>query len=260
MAKMYEDGSSIRECARYFNVDPQTAHHWIRVAGIKTRPQKIAKLKYGCDEKVFDSLNATSVYWLGFLFADGCIHQYERGSLSLNVALSEKDRAHLEALQIFLHTTSPLRNEAKTRSVRLSVRSDTLCQKLIALGCTPRKSLSLVYPSTLPHERHFIRGYFDGDGSVYVNEKVYCAPGVSFVGTHIFLEKLQETLIRDAGINANAIRSHAHSQAKYLLYSGRGNAKKIYDYLYAESGPYLERKKAVFEYALSYHQRKLTQQ
>lgn len=40
-------------------------------------------------------------------------------------------------------------------------------------GCVPNKSLILKFPTTLPNElvNDFIRGYFDGDGSVYINNK-----------------------------------------------------------------------------------------
>jgi len=257
MANMYMNGASIRECVQMFNVHKTTVLKWLKIQGVQIRPMKQERRIYSCDETAFDRSNAESAYWFGFLLADGCIYKREGSSYSLNVSISEQDKVHLEKLKAFLCADYPILEERKTQSVRLSIRSDTLCQRLIAKGCPPRKSLTLTYPyNGYFYRRHFIRGYFDGDGSIYVYEKAHCQTTVSFVGTYNFLEKLQEILVFEAGMNVNAIRKHSHSQAKYLSYTGRGNAQRFYDYLYAEDGPYLERKKAKLEYALSYHQRK----
>ena len=57
------------------------------------------------------------------------------------------------------------------------VNSPHLINTLISYGCTPKKSLTLKFPDisifkNMDLIRHFIRGYFDGDGSVFIsNEK-----------------------------------------------------------------------------------------
>ena len=51
----------------------------------------------------------------------------------------------------------------------LAIVSDKLSSALSKLGGTPRKSLTLEFPKFIPKHlmSHFIRGYFDGDGSVW---------------------------------------------------------------------------------------------
>ena len=57
------------------------------------------------------------------------------------------------------------------------LNSPHLVETLISYGCTPRKSLTLKFPDFNIFKsqsliNHFIRGYFDGDGSVFIsNEK-----------------------------------------------------------------------------------------
>lgn len=69
------------------------------------------------------------------------------------------------------------------------------------MGVTPQKSLTLKFPdkSIFKSEdliRHFIRGYFDGDGciSYYRHENrnigIYFKPQLSIIGTKIFLDEL----------------------------------------------------------------------
>jgi hypothetical protein len=63
--------------------------------------------------------------------------------------------------------------------------------------------MKLVFPSTdivpCDLQRHFIRGYFDGDGAVYLQKtkrqtKTYIYPYVSIVGNMEFLTGLEKTL------------------------------------------------------------------
>ena len=73
---------------------------------------------------------------------------------------------------------------------------------LISKGCVPNKSLILKFPSEeiLPKElqRHFIRGYFDGDGTIglYPHSKTNpkLEESLLIVGTKPFLEKVQDVL------------------------------------------------------------------
>src|SRR5690606_8445162 len=65
-------------------------------------------------------------------------------------------------------------NLKKRRYVRLNLNSKKMYNDLLDKGITPRKSLTLKPPKNVPKDlvRHWIRGYFDGDGSVHIyNDK-----------------------------------------------------------------------------------------
>ena len=78
---------------------------------------------------------------------------------------------------------------------RFSIRNAQLHDSLIKQGCVPNKSLILTFPdiNVVSEDlvRHFIRGYFDGDGCLSFNKNKYCTPNISILGTKQFLEKLE---------------------------------------------------------------------
>jgi hypothetical protein len=255
MSAMCSQGASLRQCAKAFNVDQSTAALWVPRMGVPLRDAKQARRQYRVNDKAFAQSSRKAAYWLGFLLADGCVTESLRHGRTLRVALQSGDREHLEGLRAFLDAEHPIWVDPRRNCVGLTVTSNHLCNDLIRKGCYPRKSLTLCYPeSGYFYRRHFIRGYFDGDGSIYINEAVHRQPTCSFVGTEAFLRGLQEVLVTEAGLNQTTIYKHARSAAWYLAYTGRGNIRKIYEYLYLEGGSCLLRKRAKFEYALCHGQ------
>ena len=123
---------------------------------------------------------------------------------------------------------------------------------LIKLGVTPRKSLTLKFPTFLNEDlmRHFIRGYFDGDGCIWdgkrqkrivkdktvklgYREKTVHNVKFTFTGNDSFISDLQKYLVNKIGINICKLN---YSKAKNsntttsknvctMEYCGRGNIK-----------------------------------
>ena len=77
---------------------------------------------------------------------------------------------------------------------RWNISNKHLWNSLNTLGCTPRKSLTLQFPdinifSSPELVKHFIRGYFDGDGCLsYYKDSL--KPAISLLGTPEFLLKV----------------------------------------------------------------------
>ena len=81
--------------------------------------------------------------------------------------------------------------------VILEQRSQKTVDDLKKLGCVENKSLILTFPSKeqVPEEfiYHFIRGYFDGDGSICKKEKSNCTNySINIVGTESFIKSLSQ--------------------------------------------------------------------
>jgi intein/homing endonuclease len=83
-------------------------------------------------------------------------------------------------------------------------------KKTQKLGVIQAKTHTLTFPDFLKEDliRHFIRGYFDGDGCLtgsyenYKNkEKKYFAWCISIVGTTTFLNKIGEILKNEINVN-----------------------------------------------------------
>lgn len=254
IVNLYNNGLSISKVADQVGVHKSTVSKWVKRAGSSIRDPKIARRLYTHNPFAFDQSTPEKSYWLGFLLADGCVCRTIKGSPALAVALQQRDTTHLEKLKTFLGAKHPIGNDDKRCCSSLVIHSDELVNSLETRGMFPRKSNTLEYPeSGLFYRNHFIRGYFDGDGSIYVNEKVYRQPTASFLGTEQFLLGLQEILNIETGLSANKLYRAGNSiTVKSLAWTGRNNIKLLYQYLYQDSTVHLERKKQKFEYALSY--------
>jgi len=132
--------------------------------------------KHKCNEDYFEKIDSKEkAYWLGLLYADGYVRKrkqfngkHKQGGI-VGISLKNGDEYLLEQLIIDLESTYKLTKQIKDNflSYRLEVNSVKMVDDLITLGCVPNKSLKLSPPKLdekfIPH---FIRGYFDGDGSI----------------------------------------------------------------------------------------------
>lgn len=129
--------------------------------------------------KIIDSED--KAYWLGFLYADGCINKCYRNKklqgMHLELTVCEKDKHHLSKFKWCLSSDVPIKkkivllNKKEYVAYRLCICCTEICQDLIKLKCIPSKTYSIKFPSyeIVPklYMRDFIRGYFDGDGCIY---------------------------------------------------------------------------------------------
>lgn len=204
----------------------------------------MAPRRYALREAAFEAIaDEASAYWLGFLFADGCISAgCNRQPGTVSVALQARDREHLERLRLFVGGP-PVRSEPERGACVWYVRSARLAHDLMRLGCTPRKSQAVVVrvpsiPSSLA--AHFVRGYFDGDGSAYVTSG---SATISLCGNDAFLSTLEGIIFmhtREVGrMPPRATRAHA----AYLVYRGNHKASLVGQWLYRDATIWLDRKR-----------------
>ena len=207
------------------------------------------KARYIYDEHFFEVIDTEEkAYWLGFLYADGCITER-----SVRLELGLMDKEHIEKLKKSIQYDAAhlyFRPDG-IDSVLLNISSKVMVEDLVKLGCTVKKTFTLTFPTEdqVPLEliHHFMRGYFDGDGCIYVHEKFRCS--VSLTGTYQFLDKYQEVVNKFIG-KTNRLKltkCHTNSYIYSLVYGGNQQVKKIYDFLYKNATVYLNRKKEKFE-------------
>lgn len=221
------------------------------------------KRKYKLNETKFQTIeNEEQAYWLGFLYADGNICIKNTGQYTIQCQLTESDSDHLEKLKNFFETDIPLyhrKSSNKTYNSKASktfaINSKIIFNDLVKFGCIPDKTLLLTFPTFLSEELlpHFIRGYFDGDGSVYkINTKSKYKKinlGFDILGTEDFIINIHIilNLLLDSKCNP---KSELRSKHKIYYYKNALNLKKseiLYNYLYNNSTVYLDRKKEKFE-------------
>ncbi|MCG5464032.1 hypothetical protein MED01_002195 [Micromonospora sp. MED01] len=191
----------------------------------------------------FDLLTPEACYWLGFLFADGCV-TYRTGHLpQVSVGLARRDREHLVSLRTFLGSTSSISAPSPTHgSCQFSVRSTRLAERMMALG---RYDGPL--DERLTESRDFWRGVVDGDGSI----GQYRRPNPSqstfsqfrLVGSKRLLDSFA-AFLKSNDINGLSVRPR---KTIYTIGTTCAPAEKIVAMLYAEATVALARKAEIAE-------------
>lgn len=237
--------------------------------------------EYQINQKFFNTIDTEEkAYILGFLYADGCNYISSNGQKEIIACQLEQDKDILEKIKIALESTYPLYTEiqkenGKTKYI-FRVTSSELSDDLYKLGVVYKKSLILQFPEYNIFKdqsliRHFIRGYFDGDGCIWMGKPKYrdytdkktghtysrlsLATKFTFTGNISFIEPLQDFLVSEIGLSKTKLnfskaknKTNTTSESVCTMeYSGRKNIKKLYDYMYTNAVIYGNRKKSKFE-------------
>lgn len=226
----YKKGKTLSALGREFGVSYSTIRNLLKRKGIKTEGNKH---NFPRDEFYFSNIDSKEkAYWLGFLYADGCVH-----SNSNEISITLKDRDHLEKFRKAIKSNNKIsesidkRFSSMPKIYHFSIRDKQLKSDLIKWGCVPNKSLSLAKIPNIPRDfvSHFIRGYFDGDGNLHwLNGTKNFR--ISFVGTAPFLKDIQKEL----GLSLS-LGQQKGNQSKYFQVAGRKQVPMILDYIYKDS-------------------------
>ena len=215
--------------------------------------------KYNYNENAFKEINdEESAYWLGFLYADGNINEL-RGICDLT--MSEKDYTHLLKFRDYVITDKKMelikrKSHLSTYSkdyysYRIYITNKTITNNLVDKGCLWNKTFDVKFPSynivpkNLMH--HFIRGFFDGDGSSYLDTKTK-RPQVNFTcANKKFLYDIQNCLIDNKVLYYECKVYNTKSEAYSYQINAIKHVKNFYDYIYKDANIFLKRKKDVFD-------------
>ena len=203
--------------------------------------------KYELNENYFENIDSSEkAYWLGFIAADGCIYQTGSGSNVLSFNLNVKDKNHLEKFLQAIESTAIIKTikgtgfGIGTDIASLQINSNKMVKDLNNLGVVQKKSLVLDKPNIdKKFYNDWIRGYFDGDGSITV-ELPNGNSQINFLGTKEVLTFIQETL-RPEKINKlqlNDLNKNSFS----LTYGGKQLILQLLNKFYKNPIVYLDRK------------------
>ena len=119
-------------------------------------------------------------------------------------------------------------------------------------GCTPKKSLTLKFPNktifkSIDLIKHFLRGYFDGDGCITYQKDTYSVSSVcSVVGTLEFLIEFEKSLNFEKEITK--CRDKRHTTNTISLSFKRSESLILMKYLYENASIYLDRKFKLYSF------------
>ena len=134
-----------------------------------------------------------------------------------------------------------------TGGYKLSIVGEHLQKRLIELGVFPRKSLILKFPTSdqVPEHliRHFLRGYWDGDGSfsVWKTSNGWNRATTNIVSSIEFCESVKSLIKEQLKINAS-ITGIENPFSRRLVVSNISRVFPIIDWLYKDSNVSLIRK------------------
>lgn len=248
IVEMYESGISSPQIAKQKGVATHKIAYILHKNKVKMRSSPNKKRKYIIkNNDIFEVINTQEkAYWLGFLMADGFLNT---SSPQVGLSLGYEDKNHLEKFKLFLDTNYPIRTFRATgystnEYHRIIMTSRKMKADLIHKGMLENKSLILEKPKHVPRdlEIHFIRGFYDGDGSLTCirdrgpggawSVKVTSTKGMlDFIKKHFGKEHL--SLYHKKGTSEKTFT---------LTMAGNIQVEKILDQMYKNSTVHLDRK------------------
>ena len=215
------------------------------------------KLLKVINENFFRKWNSEMSYVLGYVVADGNISTRKKAKYNpfiLNLTSSEKK--HLQRIRKALNSKHKIGTKpgGSTQNIayQIQISNPKITNDLIRLGIRPRKTYNLSPIKVL--ERYlpdFIRGYFDGDGTVYIY-KVNKVPQIksSFGNINFpFIKDLNRRLCRNLAIPLKTIhKERSKDGIRYVIDFYIDDCKKLAEFMYRDNPIlYLPRKRRVFE-------------
>lgn len=242
---------NIHKVAEHFNMSVNPIKKILKMNGII-----LTNRRYDVNHSYFDVIDTEEKsYWLGFLYADGYIRERKSGN-SLEMKLSIKDKHHLEKFRNSIDSNHKIFdgfNSVKYKDgistshmTSLAMYSDRLVKSIKLQGFHSRKTFTIERPNIdekLIH--HFIRGYFDGDGTFRFIEKEKNQTGIASAS-----DNFREFLIKE--LYKNDIQIHYYGGINLYIQNKVDN-NKFYNYLYKNATIYLERKKEIYERFREYY-------
>jgi hypothetical protein len=211
----------------------------------------------------FKTWSAEMAYLLGLIYTDGHLDPgrkldpSRKTNLTIpRVTLTQKEPEILHKAVKLLESNAKIlfrkrrvySNTVAGELYYFHINSESIYFDLLKLGLTPKKSLTLRFPSIpLEYVRHFIRGCWDGDGSVYI-EKDTNKLVASFVsGSFDFIRGICDALERE-GFRPKTIHQRKGKNVSYYFKIHGKECLKLYHYFYdgVPSEQYLTRKYLIF--------------
>lgn len=239
------------------NCDDYSLKLFFKQNGIKKRRDV---LKESVNNIFFDNIDSElKAYLLGFYLADGCI---KNGKIKIQVTKEDEYIVKLFKMYIaekykIIYTNEIINKKTGYISkpmASISFPSKKICETLLKYGIGENKTYESNFRIDIISDnlfRHFLRGYFDGDGTVCcVNAKrIYNGKEYKFKNYNwSIISNKKETLESIKKILEDKFEIHSN-----LLKDGRGHFLieinrtkdffKMRDFLYKDSNYFLSRKK-----------------
>lgn len=222
---------------------------------LKARRLGLKKYPYTCDYHYFDDIDTEEkAYWLGFLTADGWINKNDKNNAGVTgMELQYGDINHLKKFNKSIGGNYQITDRWRTCSLSnnkdkknhmccIRIFSLTMYNSLVDKGFTKDKS----YDYHIPYLRedlikHYIRGYFDGDGCLCFTNKSF---HINFTTASKMLnDDIAKTLqLENFNLSKSSYVSDFGTTIYQLNICRQQDKINFLDWIYGDANIYLDRK------------------
>ena len=264
--------TSLLKLAKEFNVDSSTIKKLLLNNGVTHIKNNSEIYTIRCNDNFFEKIDSENkAYVFGFFCADGCITREKY----FHFSISPKDIEILYKIKhimdfcgdVHIYTSNQKNSfcDVGYEYATLTICSRKIVLDLMNLGITYDKTHGLCFNAQCMEPElihHFIRGFFDGDGSVFsykINKmgKIYDTIGASIIGKKDFLFDMC-SYIPIRKLNGSLPIYSSKKQMWCYQVSGKKRCLQLYNYLYKDATIFLQRKKNKFEKLLEEYSKNIS--
>ena len=257
--KLYDEGIGAYTICKKVGYSKASVLRFLNQSGNVRKGATYRKYKFK-DEHYFDDIDSDDkAYFLGLLWADGCNYrrcEKNKNAHQIIITLQEQDGYILKDLanRIFINDDivsfrlkKPSEKfENRKPQYTLRIPSKYISDVLLNYGMTPRKSFDVGMPVNVNWTdtslRGFIRGFLDGDGSIYHNSNSNHY-GVSFISSVRHMEEMNSIIESNFGKKMSIeLKYNCSEQMAVCKFHGNQITKSFLDWLYKDSTIHLTRK------------------
>lgn len=194
------------------------------------------------NDRAFSEYSQESCYWAGFLAADGCIDVNN----TIRIELAGKDMGHVQKFKDFCGSEHSISHNQLKNSYKVGFCSPAIASDLYyKYAVTVDKTHGLLLPilPELEDYRHYIRGFFDGDGCIteFFNNRPTATYRVFLTsGSLAFLEELLE-LLKNSSITVGGSIQKKATNCWHIQFGVKDSASFL-TWIYSGATVYLPRK------------------
>jgi hypothetical protein len=179
--KEHLEGKSLKELCKEYDIKFTTLYYGFKRNNLKIiKATNIQRKRIICNHNFFENIDCEiKAYLLGWIMSDGYINKRlnKNHSSRLGIGLKEEDYYILNYFQKFISNSklskiTNIKNNKKFISYKYECSSNIIVNSLINLGVNFNKTINGEVIPKISNELypHFIRGFFDGDGSISLNK------------------------------------------------------------------------------------------
>lgn len=241
-------GESTTAIGKVHGTKGETVSRLLKENGIPITKSSVNRLMLHDFFEIIDT--EEKAYWLGYMVADGNVAPDTEGTRSPTIRITSVDIEVVKGIASAVKSGSKISEDRRDKykngiCYNWGVRSQKMADDLAKYGVIPNKTMynSSLNIELIPEEliRHYVRGLYDGDGSIFYNAENDLWQSNITSNSEEFLDDLQVVINKSIGRHTTKIITNYNDIYK-LPYSERDTVY-LFEWMYKDSTTFLTRKK-----------------